>query len=213
MANSLNEQYDDVLALLVACYEFRNSIMRRLYNPVKKWKIPRRCWFQWWQELKLQNLLTCKHPAQSEMLSFLATDDERKNPLFPLITAAYPIEALSKDLEGRFPDYDFQKIYELHKQRVEERSRIGAIPGVIVGMVLGFGTLLLKSTPKSAVVRLGWDYDGFEFFVFWFTVFVAGYMGLVLLPLLWFAKRGSGTVAFVSLVLGYTALRLKKDAK
>jgi hypothetical protein len=50
----------------------------------------------------------------------------------------------------------------------------------VFGVIMATGTVLLKSIPKTVVESWGWDYSDFEIRVFWLSVFLAGYLFLVL---------------------------------
>jgi hypothetical protein len=114
-------------------------------------------------------------------------DEDRQNPLFEAVTSEYPAEALARyacdTLEFRTEELD--TIKGIHDLRGNALGRWGWLTrGRQAGLVLAAVALIARIVPEAVVVRLGWDYDTFQWvsFLVLVSVLLAVFLGQ---PLFW----------------------------
>jgi hypothetical protein len=142
-----------------------------------------------------------------ELRTVLATDAEQASEAFAVTNSDFPMDYLARALTARFPDVDFEKMRSLFES---SRNSVKLELKQVLGLGLAAGSLLLKTVPKPVVERyLGTPYDDFQVIVFWITMAVTAYIGLVLAPIWFIRARYRARHRFIQEVLDYTATAVK----
>ena len=132
-------------------------------------------------------------------------DAENKTEEYRVMTGDYSINQIAYNLKANFANLEMKKIKGLHDMRRKERLSLNLFR--IIGLVLGAASLILKTVPKTIVEgTLRTTYDQFEAKVFWFTLIVSGYLGIVILPSWWRLQKPKRKHQFIGRILDYAVL-------
>ena len=205
--DNLQAQYDEVTAYLNEYQRFIEDIKRRLVermvkSPREYFKFGMRSLKSAW---RYDPLSEKTQDSVKNVALALATEEDKQNPFFGVVTSDYPTDALSDALTARFPGYRFDKIKKLHDSKQARLGRFNARQ--VLGVIMAASALLLKSIPKTVLESWGWDYAEFETTVFWVTVSVAGYVGAVFLPISIIHGLAKDRSRFVGEILEYAVLK------
>jgi len=213
MTANLHKQYDDVMSFLSEYSKFSVTIQSRVLKRATRFMF--RNFGKTLSELRNQrkNLLARRPSYFTDFIEKEADEAERKSLFFPIYSSEYPLDALSRELETRFPEADFDKLNQIHQKQLKSYSELGTQWKYIFAAIFGAGTLLLRSVPEPIVNQLGMEYATFQIGVFWITVSLIIFLALIILPT-WFAVSGDAIKErLVSTTLEYTALRIKNDVR
>lgn len=161
---NLEEQFDETILFISRYYYFIEYILR----PAQTFKVgiliatkeitheeTRLVRDEIWS---LRNFVGAK-----KVYSALTPEKMKKTRFYRDMTAEYPIDAISKSVQERFPDHDFGKIkrlYESRKYRIALTDwKYLAVIGVIV-------PILFESVPEYIVKRFGITLETYQTFTF-----------------------------------------------
>jgi hypothetical protein len=208
---NLNAQYDEVVVKLTEYSQFSRRISQRLFH-LKSMKILFKFSIRYNREFMKRDRLTLKNlGVSSEIARLLATPEEVEDSKFQIMLSIYPDDSLSRYLESEFPNFDFDKLSKLHQIQLGKYVKNRLSVKNVLGMVFGVGSLILQFTPKPVVESFQCNYDSFQIAVFWITLGVVAYVGIVI-GITWISEnRLHQRNESISEILDYTALRLSSS--
>lgn len=125
------------------------------------------------------NPLSGKNPEIIMEILDNANENERKNPIYHIITSEYPMNELTCDIEKKYPDIDYNKILKIHEYKKEQISDYS--PRRFYGAILTIFTILLSSLPKNIVSKIIKN-EIYETAVIIITAITIVYCTIILLP-------------------------------
>jgi len=205
MPENLYADYDQLLSFLNEYHSFSCEIGKNASFAMFR-NVPKTFWRAMKQHTR--SMMIRRPEILLKSIQEIATESDRKNPLFAIVASEYPLDALSREIERRFPGCPFERLKELHKSHREQHVAFVASIRNIFAVLFGTATIVLQFTPKPLVIDLGIDYGEFQTTVFWVTVSLIGYVSLAVIPA-WYVRHKDGDRhCFVAEVLAYTSLRL-----
>ena len=134
----------------------------------------------------------------------LATEEEKRDPFFKVVTSDYTMEALSECLIMRFNSFSFEKLKKIHEMK---HVRLAAFRlKQTIGVVFAASALVLNTAPKS-VIEGPIKYESFQKAVFWTTTSLAVFLFVALLNEWRIFRRAKEKHREVGDLLEYTLLK------
>jgi hypothetical protein len=201
---SIVDDYEDLSQLVRAYDEFAQRFARRVFlkrSPMRG---------------VLKGIRSMRSPysrptAVTDLYQALATDSDKADPLFGVVTAASPAEALANHYLDEHPWLkvsDVKAIAELH--RLHSAQHAASSPSRMLAIVLSVTAVVGQTIPKEAFDYLRWTiYEAYSFYATLFTIGAAAYV-LLLVALMARATRNSAPRRGVELVLVFVESRLAK---
>lgn len=137
----------------------------------------------------------------------VASEEEKKSKFFKIRTSEYIIDALSRELENNFPQVNFAQIRKLYEQQHKKLMRRWNIKHVL-GLVFGFGTLVMRTVPKAVITQFGWNYEAFQIYTFWIMIAFIAYVCLAMLPVIIKYYNAKSLHDWLGEILNYTEIRI-----
>lgn len=150
--------------------------------------------------------------AVTSMYDGLATESEKNDPLFRVLTASSSAEALADQFLGEHPQLqasDIRAIADLH--RLHSVQHAESSPSRTVAVVLSVAAVVSQTVSEEAFDYLNWTgYEAYAFYAALFTMGTAAYV-LLLVAVLTHATRNSAPRRGVELVLVFIEARLARN--
>jgi hypothetical protein len=206
MGENLKSQYDEVIHFIE---EYNKWMLQLINRAMFSWRRGYLKWLLYSFKLLKKGFVSDsdkQSPEFIELLKSAASDEERKKRFFVICTSEYAIDSLSKEIEKNFPKINFVKIKRLHDLKLKEVVKFNLKS--TIGVVFGFGTLLLRTVP-SVVVNKFWNYETFQMWTFWLMVIFIAYLILILMPFWINYIKAKKRHEWIGNILSYTEIRIK----
>ena len=152
------------------------------------------------------NLLYERNTDETRNIYYaIATEDQKRNPLFSILMTDFPTERLAYHMKEQLAleANDVENLIKIHKLTIKKLTVLN-FKAIFGALLVGAG-LLLNSVPEAVIDYIGWwaDYATYQITVFIAMLVILSYCALVLFPLWYKYSKAKRQHEFCETLLAY----------